>query len=110
MNALSCSSRLLRASSSGLALSAVLAAATSGTVLAAKTCQSPYMAKITGEEEFVYVWTLGVEGLGDGSDKVVTVDVRPTRRPSAGSSTLTPWAAGTRRITAASPTTAASSG
>lgn len=41
-----------------------------------ETCQSPYMAKITGEEEFVYVWTLGVEGVGDGSDKVVTVDTR----------------------------------
>jgi selenium-binding protein 1 len=34
------------------------------------------MAKITGEEEFVYVWTLGVDGVGDGFDKVVTVDVR----------------------------------
>src|SRR5262249_40874075 len=41
-----------------------------------ETCQSPYMPKITGEEEFVYVWTLGVEGLGDGSDKLVTVDAR----------------------------------
>ena len=41
-----------------------------------ETCQSPYMPKITGEEEFVYVWTLGVEGLGDGSDKLVTVDNR----------------------------------
>jgi selenium-binding protein 1 len=39
-------------------------------------CQSPYIERITGEEEFVYVWTLGVEGLGDGSDKLVTVDVR----------------------------------
>jgi selenium-binding protein 1 len=35
------------------------------------------MAKITGQEEYVYVWTLGVEGMGDGSDKLVTVDVRP---------------------------------
>jgi selenium-binding protein 1 len=43
-----------------------------------ETCQSPYMAKITGEEEFVYVWTLGVEGVGDGSDKLVTIDVRKT--------------------------------
>lgn len=42
-----------------------------------ETCQSPYMAKITGQEEYVYVWTVGVEGLGDGSDKLVTVDVRP---------------------------------
>jgi selenium-binding protein 1 len=39
-------------------------------------CQSPYIQRITGEEEFVYVWTLGVEGQGDGSDKLVTVDVR----------------------------------
>jgi len=35
------------------------------------------MPKITGQEEYVYVWTLGVDGLGDGSDKVVTIDVRP---------------------------------
>lgn len=42
-----------------------------------ETCMSPYMAKITGQEEFLYVWTLGVEGLGDGSDKVVTIDARP---------------------------------
>jgi selenium-binding protein 1 len=35
------------------------------------------MAKITGQEDYVYVWTLGVQGLGDGSDKLVTVDVRP---------------------------------
>jgi selenium-binding protein 1 len=35
------------------------------------------MAKIDGNEEYVYVWTLGVEGMGDGSDKLVTVDVRP---------------------------------
>ena len=42
-----------------------------------ETCQSPYMAKITGQEEFVYVWTLGVEGWGDGSDKLVTLDVKP---------------------------------
>ena len=31
-----------------------------------ETCMSPYMAKIEGQEDFVYVWTLGVEGLGDG--------------------------------------------
>jgi methanethiol oxidase len=42
-----------------------------------ETCQSPYMAKITGQEDFIYIWTLGVEGMGDGSDKLVTVDVRP---------------------------------
>lgn len=42
-----------------------------------ETCQSPYMAKITGHEDYVYVWTLGVEGLGDGQDKLVTIGVNP---------------------------------
>jgi selenium-binding protein 1 len=39
---------------------------------------SPYMAKITGQEDFVYVWTLGMEGVGDEQDKLVTVDVHPS--------------------------------
>src|SRR3989440_5503889 len=43
-----------------------------------ETCSSPYLARIEGQEEFVYVWTLGVEGLGDGSDKLVVVDVKPS--------------------------------
>jgi len=43
-----------------------------------ETCNSPYMSKlIKGQEDYVYVWTLGVQGLGDGSDKLVTVDVNP---------------------------------
>lgn len=42
-----------------------------------ETCSSPYMARIEGQEEFLYVWTLGVEGMGDGSDKLVVVDVKP---------------------------------
>lgn len=48
-----------------------------GASIADETCMSPYMAKIVGQEDFVYVWTLGVEGLGDEQDKLVTVDVRP---------------------------------
>jgi selenium-binding protein 1 len=48
-----------------------------GTTRADETCSSPYLARIEGQEEFVYVWTLGVEGLGDGADKLVTVDVKP---------------------------------
>src|SRR5438128_1478039 len=48
-----------------------------GTTRGDETCSSPYLARIEGQEEFVYVWTLGVEGLGDGSDKLVTVDVKP---------------------------------
>lgn len=42
-----------------------------------ETCSSPYLARIEGQEEFVYVWTLGVQGLGDGADKLVVVDVKP---------------------------------
>jgi selenium-binding protein 1 len=43
-----------------------------------ETCNSPYMANlIKGQEDFVYVWTLGVEGLGDGQDKLVTIDANP---------------------------------
>ncbi len=47
------------------------------TAQADETCQSPYMAKIVGQEDYVYVWTLGVVGLGDEQDKLVTVDVNP---------------------------------
>ncbi len=46
-------------------------------VQADETCASPYMAKITGQEDFVYVWTLGAEGVGDEQDKLVTIDVNP---------------------------------
>ena len=42
-----------------------------------ETCSSPYLASINGQEEFVYVWTLGVDGLGDGMDKLVTDDANP---------------------------------
>src|SRR5436190_18509212 len=52
-------------------------AASMNSVRADETCSSPYLARIEGQEEFVYVWTLGAEGLGDGSDKLVVVDVKP---------------------------------
>ena len=48
-----------------------------GFARADETCMSPYMAKIVGQEDFVYVWTLGMEGIGDEQDKLVTVDVNP---------------------------------
>ena len=55
-----------------------LVIATSPLANADETCNSPYIAKlIKGQEDYVYVWTLGVEGIGDGSDKLVTVDVNP---------------------------------
>src|SRR5258707_283310 len=59
-----------------LGLLAQLGASTAP-IRADETCSSPYLARIEGQEEFVYVWTLGVEGLGDGADKLVTVDVKP---------------------------------
>ncbi|MEW8195828.1 MAG: selenium-binding protein SBP56-related protein, partial [Candidatus Thiodiazotropha sp.] len=61
---------------SALALGTTLFGATLP-LQADETCQSPYMAKIVGQEDFVYVWTLGIEGLGDGQDKLVTIDVNP---------------------------------
>ncbi len=61
---------------SGL-MAAALASVAIGQAVADETCMSPYMAKIVGQEDVVYVWTLGVEGLGDGQDKLVTVDVNP---------------------------------
>jgi methanethiol oxidase len=43
-----------------------------------ETCNSPYISNlIKGQEDFVHVWTLGVPGLGDGSDKLVTIDANP---------------------------------
>jgi selenium-binding protein 1 len=44
-----------------------------------ETCQSPYLPRLTGQEDYVYIWTLGIEGLGDGSDKLVTVGANPVR-------------------------------
>ncbi|GAA3542441.1 selenium-binding protein SBP56-related protein [Zobellella aerophila] len=47
-------------------------------VAADETCNSPYTAPlIKGQEDYIHVWTLGVKGLGDESDKLVTVDVNP---------------------------------
>ena len=59
-------------------VAAALALAFCGAVLADETCNSPYTTRlIKGQEDYVHVWTLGVEGQGDGSDKLVTVDVNP---------------------------------
>jgi len=63
---------------SAFKLSAVaLVSLSISTAIADETCLSPYMPKIKGQEDFVYIWTLGVEGLGDEQDKMVTVDVNP---------------------------------
>ena len=50
----------------------------SAPVRADETCHSPYLQRlIKGQEDFLHVWTLGVDGMGDGRDKLVTVDVNP---------------------------------
>lgn len=50
----------------------------SGISHADETCNSPYMANlIKGQEDYIHVWTLGIPGMGDGSDKLVTIDVNP---------------------------------
>ena len=47
-------------------------------VKADETCMSPYIAKIAGQEDYVYVWTLGTIGVGDEQDKLVTIDTNPS--------------------------------
>jgi selenium-binding protein 1 len=55
-----------------------LAVGAASAAWADETCNSPYISKlIKGQEDYVYVWTLGVEGVGDGFDKLVTIDVHP---------------------------------
>ncbi len=59
------------------AIALVFGIGASHQAVADETCMSPYMVKIVGQEDFAYIWTLGVEGLGDGQDKMVTIDVNP---------------------------------
>src|SRR5947209_18082247 len=55
-----------------------LAGAGARPAAADETCNSPYMGNlIKGQEDYLYVWALGVKGMGDGSDKLVTLDVNP---------------------------------
>ncbi|MGE0623637.1 MAG: selenium-binding protein SBP56-related protein [Pseudomonadales bacterium] len=71
---MACASAPVRA---GIFVSFVLSVLLSPAMRADETCMSPYMAKIVGQEDFVYIWTLGMEGVGDGQDKLVTVAVNP---------------------------------
>ena len=68
----------------GSALLALAVAAMAGLAAPAaadETCNSPYMANlIKGQEDYVYVWTLGVTGMGDGWDKLVTIDANPASK------------------------------
>ena len=72
------SHNLQRASSRAAGVLAAFAFSLATLAYGDETCNSPYISKlIKGQEDYVYVWTLGVERLGDGSDKLVTVDVNP---------------------------------
>jgi selenium-binding protein 1 len=62
-----------------LAALATAALSTPGAARADETCQSPYLPRLEGQEDYLYVWTLGIEGVGDGSDKLVTVGANPAR-------------------------------
>ena len=75
--------KLMKSSSICVAILSGLVLLASLSARADETCSSPYLARIEGQEEFLYVWTLGVEGLGDESDKLVVVDVKP-RSPNYG--------------------------
>ena len=69
-----------RLTSLALALVALAGLLSTARLAAAdETCQSPYLPKLAGQEDYVYVWTLGVEDVGDGSDKLVTVGANPAR-------------------------------
>ena len=70
---------IIRGFFSALMALAVLVQPTS----ADETCMSPYMAKIVGQEDYVYIWTLGLEGVGDGEDDLVTGDVNPDSETDA---------------------------
>lgn len=68
---------------SGVCAVAMLAAGASLAV-ADETCNSPFTTSlIKGQEDFLHVWTLGMVGVGDESDKLVTIDVQPNS-PSYG--------------------------
>jgi selenium-binding protein 1 len=69
--------RLTRAAAP-LALTALMFGFTVPQAFADETCNSPYLSSLVkGQEDYLYVWTLGVKGMGDGSDKLVTLDVNP---------------------------------
>jgi selenium-binding protein 1 len=61
----------------GLVLATAVALAPAAPARADETCQSPFLPKVTGQEDYIYVWTLGVKGVADGNDSIVTVDVNP---------------------------------
>lgn len=67
-----------RTSLAALFAATALLASYAPAVHADETCNSPFTTSlIKGQEEFLHVWTLGEKGVGDESDKLVTIDVKP---------------------------------
>ncbi len=57
---------------------AAAASALAGPAIADETCLSPYTAALVkGQEAYLHVWTLGEPGIGDESDKLVTIGADP---------------------------------
>src|SRR5712692_7906032 len=69
--------RLVRMRAFGFLLAGIVGLGWLGSAAADETCQSPFLPKVTGQEDYLYVWTLGVKGVADGNDSMVTVDVNP---------------------------------
>ena len=91
-----------------VALTAVIGIAT-----ADETCQSPYLAKITGQEDFVYIWTLGVwVSKGSETDPTSWLRLAPTRVVPITEKwfRVYPWGGATKPTTAVFPMTARGSG
>lgn len=72
--------RLTRTHGWNFVIVSLLALLAAPAARADETCLSPYIPKITGQEDYVYVWTLGVDGVGDGSDKLVTIGANPKNK------------------------------
>lgn len=58
------------------ALAACALLANPRTARADETCMSDYMPKVADQEDYGYVITLGMEGVGDGQGKLVTVGAK----------------------------------
>lgn len=61
----------------GFVLAGIVGLGWFGSAAADETCQSPFLPKVTGQEDYIYVWTVGIKGVGDGNDSIVTVDANP---------------------------------
>ncbi|MDP2702495.1 MAG: selenium-binding protein SBP56-related protein [Candidatus Rokubacteria bacterium] len=69
--------RSARTRAFGFLLTTIVSLSWFGSAAADETCQSPFLPKVTGQEDYIYVWTLGIKGVGDGNDSIVTVDANP---------------------------------